>query len=160
MPFYSEVLNTSKYEVVAISASVDTIPSGTAVKVNALPTGSITPYSYFQVSKASSTDVVFGVVAENLLTDTNFGRVILLNSCLIPVLMDEALFKGTKIKVTTIDGKFGEVQSGEIDHHFENGTYNAEELTLQPGEWVTLAAKSTTGNPSYVVGSINTREDQ
>ena len=50
--------------------------------------------------------------------------------------------------------------TGEIDHHFGNGTYNAEELTLQPGEWVTLAAKSTTGSPSYVVGSINTREDQ
>lgn len=50
--------------------------------------------------------------------------------------------------------------TGETDHHFWNGTYNAEELTLQPGEWITLAAKSTTGSPSYVVGSINTREDQ
>jgi len=50
--------------------------------------------------------------------------------------------------------------TGELDHHFGNGQYNAEELTLQPGEWVTLAAKSTTGTPSYVTGSINTREDQ
>jgi hypothetical protein len=50
--------------------------------------------------------------------------------------------------------------TGELDHHFGNGTYNAEELTLQPGEWVTLAAKSTTGTPSYVTGSLNTREDQ
>jgi hypothetical protein len=50
--------------------------------------------------------------------------------------------------------------TGEIDHHFGNGTYNAEELTLQPGEWVTLAARSVTGNPTYVTGSINTREDQ
>ncbi len=50
--------------------------------------------------------------------------------------------------------------TGELDHHFGNGSYNAEELTLQPGEWVTLAAKSTTGTPSYVTGSINTREDQ
>ena len=50
--------------------------------------------------------------------------------------------------------------TGEIDHHFGNGTFNAEELTLQPGEWVTLAAKATTGTPSYVTGSMNTREDQ
>ena len=50
--------------------------------------------------------------------------------------------------------------TGEIDHHFGNGSYNAEELTLQPGEWLTLAARSVTGSPAYVTGSINTREDQ
>jgi hypothetical protein len=48
--------------------------------------------------------------------------------------------------------------TGEIDHHFNGGS--AEDLTLQPGEWVTLAAKAVTGTPSYVTGSINTREDQ
>lgn len=50
--------------------------------------------------------------------------------------------------------------TGEIDHHFGNGVLNAEEITLQPGEWVTLAARSVTGTPAYVTGSINTREDQ
>lgn len=55
-------------------------------------------------------------------------------------------------------GHLGE--TGEIDHHFGNGSFNAEEITLQPGEWITLAAKATTGTPSYVTGSINTREDQ
>jgi len=48
----------------------------------------------------------------------------------------------------------------QIDHHFWNGAYNAEEVTLQPWEWVTLAAKATTWTPSYVTGAINTREDQ
>lgn len=48
--------------------------------------------------------------------------------------------------------------TGEIDHHFNGGAL--EEVTLQPGEWVTLGARSTTGTPSYVTGSINTREDQ
>lgn len=48
--------------------------------------------------------------------------------------------------------------TGEIDHHFNGG--RLEEVTLQPGEWVTLGAKATTGTPSYVTGSINTREDQ
>lgn len=47
--------------------------------------------------------------------------------------------------------------TGEIDHHFTNG--NAEELTLQPGEWITVGAKATTGTPSYVTASLNTRED-
>lgn len=50
--------------------------------------------------------------------------------------------------------------TGEIDHHFGNGPYNAEELTLQPGESFTLAARATTGTPSFVTGSVNTREDQ
>jgi hypothetical protein len=50
--------------------------------------------------------------------------------------------------------------TGEIDHHFGNGSFNIEEVTLQPGEYVTLCARSTTGSPSYVTGSINTREDQ
>jgi len=50
--------------------------------------------------------------------------------------------------------------TGEIDHHFGNGSYNVDELTIQPGEWFTLCAKSTTGTPAYVTGSINTREDQ
>lgn len=50
--------------------------------------------------------------------------------------------------------------TGEIDHHFGNGSFNSEEVTLQPGEWITLAARAVTGTPSYVTGSINTREDQ
>jgi hypothetical protein len=51
--------------------------------------------------------------------------------------------------------------TGEMDHHFGGSNeLTIEEVTLQPGEWVTLAAKSTTGTPSYVTGSINTREDQ
>jgi len=54
-------------------------------------------------------------------------------------------------------GHLGE--TGDIDHHFTNGSSQGE-LTLQPGEWVTLAAKASTGTPAYVTGSINTREDQ
>lgn len=51
--------------------------------------------------------------------------------------------------------------TGEIDHHFGgNSELNMEEITLQPGEWATLAARAITGTPSYVTGSINTREDQ
>ena len=70
MAFYSGGLSTKLYEVVAISSSIDTIPFGTAVKVDKLPTASTPPYSYSQVSKASSTDVILGVVAENLVMAT------------------------------------------------------------------------------------------
>ena len=55
-------------------------------------------------------------------------------------------------------GHLGE--TGEIDHHFGNGSFNMEEVTLQPGEYITLCAKAAAGSPSYVTGSINTREDQ
>lgn len=55
-------------------------------------------------------------------------------------------------------GHLGE--TGEIDHHFGNGSFNAEEITLQPGEWITLAAKSVQNAVSYCSGAINTREDQ
>ena len=49
--------------------------------------------------------------------------------------------------------------TGDIDHHFGNGETGGE-ITLQPGETLTLAARASTGTPSYVTGSINTREDQ
>lgn len=51
--------------------------------------------------------------------------------------------------------------TGELDHKFGgNSELNMEELTLQPGEWVTLAARAVTGTPSYVTATLNTREDQ
>lgn len=55
-------------------------------------------------------------------------------------------------------GHLGE--TGEIDHHFGNGSFNAEELTLQPGEMITLAVRSVANNIAYATGAINTREDQ
>jgi hypothetical protein len=50
--------------------------------------------------------------------------------------------------------------TGDVDHHFTNGELNGEEFTIQPGEWITIAAKSVFGTPSYVTAAINTREDQ
>ena len=55
-------------------------------------------------------------------------------------------------------GHLGE--TGELDHHFGNGEFNAEELTLQPNESVTLAVRSVANNIAYATGAINTREDQ
>ncbi len=34
-----------------------------------------------------------------------------------------------------------------------------DEITLQPGETVSLCARSVTGTPAYVNASLNTRED-
>lgn len=36
----------------------------------------------------------------------------------------------------------------------------SDSITLQPGEAITVAAKSSTGTPSYVIATLNTREDQ
>lgn len=46
---------------------------------------------------------------------------------------------------------------GAIDHVFNTLT---EEFTLQPGEWITVASRTTTGTASWVTASLNTREDQ
>lgn len=35
-----------------------------------------------------------------------------------------------------------------------------EDVTLQPGEMITVAAKASTGTPAYVLAALNTREDQ
>lgn len=45
----------------------------------------------------------------------------------------------------------------------KNGNFSTDfhdDLNLQPGEQITIAAKSTFGTPSYVSASLNTREDQ
>jgi len=49
--------------------------------------------------------------------------------------------------------------TGNFDFSFTTSDYNSEEITLQPGDWLTLGAKSTTGSPAYVSGGLNTRED-
>lgn len=46
--------------------------------------------------------------------------------------------------------------TGDIDHEFEP---TSEDLTIQPGETLTLAARAVTGSPQWVTGSLNTRED-
>lgn len=38
--------------------------------------------------------------------------------------------------------------------------FDDKEITLQPGESMTLAARAVTGTATYVIGSLNTREDQ
>ncbi len=49
-------------------------------------------------------------------------------------------------------GQLGE--TGDLQFTFE------DEVTLQPGETISLCARAATGSPAYVSGSINTREDQ
>lgn len=47
--------------------------------------------------------------------------------------------------------------TGDLDHHFNT---LIEELTLQPGESVTVAARTAASTASYVSASLITREDQ
>ena len=60
----------------------------------------------------------------------------------------------------TFTGNNQIVWSGTLGDTGELFLTFSDEVTLQPGESYTLAAKSSTGTPSYVVGSINTREEQ
>ena len=53
-------------------------------------------------------------------------------------------------------GHLGE--TGEIDHEFAEG--GPEELTLEPGEKLTLAVKAVQNSPAWVSVGLNTREDQ
>jgi len=67
----------------------------------------------------------------------------------------------TAVTISTNDqilwsGHLGD--TGEINLSIDST--GKEELTLQPGEYVSLCAKSSFGSPSYVTGSLNTREDQ
>ena len=49
-------------------------------------------------------------------------------------------------------GQLGD--TGNLEFSFE------DEITLQPGETLTVAARAVTGTPAYVTASLNTREDQ
>ena len=46
---------------------------------------------------------------------------------------------------------------GEIDHIFRS---EDTEVTLQPGEWITMVARGVSGTNNTVSISLNTREDQ
>lgn len=52
-------------------------------------------------------------------------------------------------------GHLGDTSS--LIYDFANGL---EEFTIQPGEYVTLGARSVSGSPAFVTASINIREDQ
>lgn len=114
MAFNANAYNTRQYEVPSIANSATSLAVGTAVKMMVLPAG-ITSGFYFKVDAAGSTDSVFGVVSTlAAISDTTAGRVVLLNSGMIPVLMNSAGNKGDPIKVKTADGKWEVAVAGEV----------------------------------------------
>ncbi len=99
---------------------------------------------------------IFYLVRGGVLTGNPNFQSLASNSCSV---WDQA---ATTVTYSTGDqllwtGHLGD--TGDMDHHFSVGA-ELEEVTIQPGEWVTLAARAASGSPSYVTGSINTREDQ
>ena len=115
MAFNTNAYNTRQYEVAAIADSATTIAPGTALKISSLPTGLSSPDFYFQVAAASTTDTVFATVSSQGSSISNIvpGRVVLVNSGLIPVIMNSTASKGDLIKVKTTDGKWGKCATGE-----------------------------------------------
>lgn len=54
-------------------------------------------------------------------------------------------------------GTLGE--TGNLDHTFTNGS-SGQEIVLQPGETITVCAKTVATNAAWVVVGLNTKEDQ
>ena len=124
--------------------------------------GGVTNQSVINLLNASgalkhTSPCVFYLIRNGVLAGNPNFQTLASNSC---SLYDNAATTVTYSTGDQLLATFHLGDTGEFDHHFGNGQYNAEEITLQPGEWITLAARATTGTPSYVTGSINTREDQ
>lgn len=131
------IMNARVYQGVSNQAVINLLNASGAIKHNS-------PVIYYLIRN--------GVLAGN----PNFQQ-LATNSC---SLYDTAATTVTYSSGAQLVATFHVGDTGEFDHHFGNGDFNAEEVTLQPGEWITLAVKSVAGSPSYVTGSINTREDQ
>lgn len=52
------------------------------------------------------------------------------------------------------------IWSGQVGETGNIQTAFADEITIQPGESMTVAAIASTGTPAYVLATLNTREDQ
>lgn len=107
--------STLQYEVGSIADSAITITPGTALKISKMPISPITKVSdqYYNVSVASSGDEVNGVVAlSGNISDSVAGRMVLLNSGFIPVLLADTFKKGDHLK-PTIGGKWTKGMTGD-----------------------------------------------
>lgn len=115
MAFNPNAYNTRQYEIPALASGMTTLAPGTAVKLTQLPTGLASPDFYFKVDVAGTTDIVFGVVSNQgpSITSAVPGRVIRMNAGLIPVLMNETVTKDDYLKITTSDGKWGKITTGD-----------------------------------------------
>jgi hypothetical protein len=131
------ILNTRYYQGIANQAVINLMAVSGAIK--------------------HTSPVIYYLIKNGTLTGNPNFQSLSSNSC---SLWDTA---ATTVTYSTGDqllwtGHVGD--TGEMDHHFGISSLNLEEITLQPGEYITLAARATTGTPAYVTGSINTREDQ
>ena len=114
---YLNAYNNAQYAQRAVcSKAGGSLAVGSAIKLTGLSTGPTDIYN--KVDQAGDKDQVWGVVRAQdgrllPITDTNVGQVVPLNSNMIIVLLAADTTKGTKIKVTTADGKFGAIAMGE-----------------------------------------------
>jgi len=126
MAFNPSAFNTRQYEVAAIGDSATMLPVGAGLKVTKIPTSLSAPGFYFEVAAAGSTDSVFAVVSSQSAAINNVtpGRVVALNSSLVPVLMNANALKGDLIKVKTADGKWEKCVMGDLSDArlLEDGT--------------------------------------
>lgn len=106
MPANIKGYNTAQYEVNAYGDSATDLTTGMAVKFTRLPiisSPAATNDIYYFCAQAGAGDEVDGVVCVNNTTrnpidNSNFGRVVLLNAGMFPVLVGADLKKGDPLK--------------------------------------------------------------
>lgn len=127
------VQNYLSYKGRANQAVVNILDVSVALKHNQ-------PASFYLIKNAYLTGTpIFSPYSTNSCTlfDTSGSNVLVTNK-------DQILWIGQLSETSRAEKAF------ELD----------EEITLQPGEWITLACKTSGQTVTYAAGSINTREDQ
>lgn len=116
MAFNPNAYNTRAYEIPAIASGMTSLAPGTAVKLIKLPTGLSAPDFYCQVDAAGIADTVFGVVSSQgvAISSTAPGRIVLMNTGMVPVLMNATASKGDLVSVNTTDGKWEKSMTGSL----------------------------------------------
>ena len=66
----------------------------------------------------------------------------------------------TAATTCTISSNAQLIWSGTLGETGNSAFAFSDDITLQPGEMITVAAQASSGTPSYVLASLNTREDQ
>jgi hypothetical protein len=155
-----KMLNGNHYSYYAQSTSVSAgsyLPLLTVM--NTLYFGSIANQSIINIIslgaslKHNSPCIIYLILNGTLTGNPNFAQYGSTSSSWVDTTATGITFVGNEQLLWS--GHMGD--TGNLDHNFN---LENEEFTLQPGEWITIAARTVTGNATYVTASLNTSEDQ
>lgn len=119
MAFFQRAYNTRQYESACIGDSTKRLEAGCAVVLKKLAFGIAAPDFYHQVAVCDGKEAPFGVVSASpgtAISSASPGQVVLMNSGLIPVLLNAASVKGDLVRPKTMDGKWEKIAAGETGY--------------------------------------------